>query len=123
MLLRKPLFLLLASTLTALLLAPEVQAWGARHVGYTSYGAGGFEHYGHTSAYGPYGSYGGSRSFGVSSYGGTTAYHASGTVQSGLYAGQGYHYAGTTATPYYGGGFRATNVYGGGYSAGVYRGW
>jgi hypothetical protein len=120
MLSKKPFFFL-ASMLTALLLAPEVHAWGAFHAGYSSFGGGGFQHYGYTARSGPYGSYSGTRGF--SSYGGTGYYHASGTVNSGLYAGQGYHYSGTTATPYYGGGFRTGSVYGTGYNAGVYRGW
>jgi hypothetical protein len=119
--LRKPLFLALASALLALVLSPRVQAWGAYHAGYTSVGYGGVQHYGYTARSGPYGSYSGSREF--SSYGGTTAYHASGTVNSGLWAGQGYHYSGVTATPGYGGGFGATGVYGSAYGAGVYRRW
>jgi hypothetical protein len=56
--LRKTLFLALTATLLALLTAPEAQAWGGRHVGYTHVGYGGVQHYGRTSVSGPYGVYG-----------------------------------------------------------------
>src|SRR5438046_1701605 len=114
--LRKPLFLAIASTMLALLLTPKVQAWGAYHAGYTHAGYGGVQHYGYSARSGPYGSSSGTRGF--SSYGGTTSYHASGTVNSGLYAGQGYHYSGTTTNSYSGGGFRYGST-SAGYSAGV----
>ena len=118
--LRKTLFLVLATGLVALLTASDAQAWGAYHAGYTHVGPGGVQHVGYTAARGPYGggysvhnmSYGGagygayrSVSYGGAGYGGYHAYHAG---YGGGYAVGGYHYGG----------------YGyGGYSAGVYRAW
>jgi hypothetical protein len=108
----------LAVLLTTLALSPEVHAWGAAHAGYTSVGPGGVQHYGATAASGPYGSRTGTSS--VSSSGGTTSYSANGTVNSGLWAGQGYHYSGTTSTGTAAAGFPAAPA---AYGAGVYRGW
>jgi hypothetical protein len=123
--LRKHLGLMLAALLLALLVAPEVQAWGAYHSGYTHVGYGGVQHYGSTTAVGPYGSYSGSHygSYGAggsSHYGSSSAYGSRGGYE------EGYHY-GTTG---YGGGYAAggyhygtTGSGGYGYAAGAYRAW
>src|SRR5436309_3027441 len=111
--LRKTLFLSTAATLVALLTSSEAQAWGYHHVGYTHYGAGGVQHYGHNSFSGPYGSHSGShfgaygsgggsyhagygstsRYGGGSSYSGYHSYSAHGS--SGGYHAGGYHYGGS----------------------------
>jgi hypothetical protein len=90
--------------------ATEVNAYGARHVGYTHVGPSGVYHTGRTVGYGP---------GGVSTFGHTGAYG---------YGGASYH-AGYDAHVGYGGaaagGYRYGSV--GGYSAGHaaygYRGW
>jgi hypothetical protein len=117
--LNKTLFLALAVVLGALLTASEAHAWGACHTGYTHVGPGGVQHYGSTSASGPYGSYSGSH---YSSYGAGGSYHtgsAYGTSYGG--AAGGYHYSGGSYGGYSAGGFHTGAVYGTGYSSGVYR--
>jgi hypothetical protein len=108
--LRKTLFLALAATFMALLMASEAQAWGAAHVGFTHVGPlGGVQHYGRTVGVGPAGGvYSGGHVGAYGAYGG--AYHAGYGYRAG--------YGGYAA-----GGFRAGGLYGGAYGAGVYRRW
>jgi hypothetical protein len=113
-----------AAALVAVLVSTsQAQAWGAYHAGYTHVGYGGVQHYGHTTAVGPYGAYSGSH---YGSYGGGGAYHA-GYGEGYHYGGYGgtyggYHYGGTsTYGSYYNAGYGTANIYGGGYTGGVYR--
>jgi hypothetical protein len=93
-----------AAIVAALATATEAQAWGCRHVGYTHVGPSGVYHYGHTSAYGPYGGYSGSH------YG---AHYGGGYDRSGAY-GAAYH------SGAYGGYHYTSSAYGGGYHYGGY---
>ena len=104
--LRKIVFSALVAVGATLLLAPEAQAWGGFHVGFTHVGYGGIQHYGRTFAAGPYGMYSGGH---VSGFGYGGAYHYG---RTGFYGGGGYHYGGY----HYG-------SYGGGYHYGYYRRW
>lgn len=93
--LRKTLFLACAALLVALAMAPEAQAWGAAHVGYTHVGPGGVQHWGRTAAVGPYGAYAGGHAGAYGRYGG--AYHAGyggAAFGGGYHAYGGYHYGG-----------------------------
>jgi hypothetical protein len=110
--LRKLLFLALATALATLLTSSQAHAWGAYHRGYTSYGAGGFSHTSQTTMMGPRGAVyeGGRTTTGYGSYGG---YHSS----------YGYGYGGYHPT--YGGGYGGSSYhygYGSAYggSGGVY---
>jgi hypothetical protein len=120
--LQKIFIVMVAAVLAVLLTASQAQAWGAAHCGYTSVGAGGVQHYGTTTASGPYGSYSGSH-YSSASAGGT--YHegsAYGTTSSG--GSSAYHYSGTSSYGgYHAGGFSTANTYGGAYAGGVYRAW
>jgi hypothetical protein len=91
---RQVLIGMAAALLVGLAAAPEVQAWGAYHAGYTHVGYGGVQHYGTTAVAGPRGVYD------------TGHYGDDGGAAAG-----GYHY-GTTA---YGGAYGA--------AAGAYRRW
>jgi hypothetical protein len=120
--LRRFLVLALLALAATLLTSSRADAWGAFHAGYTHVGAGGVEHWGHTTAVGPYGAYSGGHA-GAYGYGGAS-YHAgygSGERYGGAYGG--YHYGSSSYGGYHYGGFGGTSMYGGGYSAGVYRGW
>ena len=113
--LRKFLFLTLASAAMALVTSSQAQAWGAYHVGYTHVGYGGVQHYGHTSVAGPYGGYSGSH---YGAYGAGGSYHAGYGYGDRYGSYGGYHYGGYSGYHY--GGYPA---YGSEYRAGVYRAW
>jgi hypothetical protein len=112
--LRKWVFLVIATVLAMLLTSSRAHAWGAYHVGFTHVGAGGIYHYGRTAAVGPYGAYSGAH------------YGAYGERYGGLYgerSGYGYHYS---SPSYYGGyhyGGMTTGDFYGGYRGGYYRAW
>jgi hypothetical protein len=112
---------MLAALLLTLLVAPEVQAWGAYHSGYTHVGYGGVQHYGSTTLVGPYGGvYSGSHG-GSYGYGGGYHYGYHSGYGYGGY-GEGYHYD----TLGYGGILAAERYrYGLGYDLepGLYRRW
>jgi hypothetical protein len=114
--LRKMVFLAAAAILAALLTSSKAQSWGAYHVGFTHYGAGGFYHYGHTSASGPYGGFSAGR---YGAYGAGGSYH--GAYASRYGSADAYH----TYTPHYDyhyGGM-STGDFHGGYRSGYYRRW
>jgi hypothetical protein len=85
--LRKILCLALLAAAATLMTAAPVRAWGAYHVGYTHVGPSGVQHYGHTSAYGPYGSYSGGHYGSSGAYGGYHAGYSSGYRYGGSYGG------------------------------------
>jgi hypothetical protein len=109
--LRRYLFLMLASAAVALVASSQAQAWGAAHVGYTHVGPYGVQHHGRTVGVGPYGGVYGGTHYGAYGYGG-------GVYRAGYGAYGGYHY-GVYPGYYYG----AYPAYGGVYGAGVYRAW
>src|SRR5262245_59487256 len=116
--LHKLAFLAVAATTATLLTSSRAQAWGAYHVGFTHYGAGGFSHYGRTAVVGPYGGYS-SAHFG--------AYGAGGSYHGGYSGGYGssdryYSYTPHSYGAYHYGGM-STGDYHGGYRAGYYRAW
>ena len=82
---------------TTLATASQAQAWGACHVGYTHVGPSGVQHYGHTSASGPYGSYSGSHYGSSSAYGG---YHSgySSSERYGSSSGGAYRYGSSSGS-------------------------
>ena len=89
---RRGILLPLAAVVAAMGISSKAEGYGACHTGYTHVGPGGVQHYGSTSASGPYGSYSGSH---TSAYGAGGAYHsgsAYGTSASGAASGGGYHY-------------------------------
>jgi hypothetical protein len=107
---------LAAALLAALAAAPEAQAWGAYHVGYTHVGPGGAYHYGRTTAVGPYGAYSAGHVGGYGAYGGAYRYGYHYNYGGGPYTGTvhyAYHYGGY---PY--GGYSASGM-----RIGYYRGW
>jgi hypothetical protein len=121
---RKAMMLGAAALVAVLVTTSQARAWGAAHVGYTHVGYGGVQHYGHTTAVGPYGAYSGSH---YGSYGAGGAYHY-GTGAGYHYGGYGgasyggYHYGGTsTYGNYYYGGIGGPSIYGTPYASGVYR--
>lgn len=113
----------LAATLAALLCTSQAQAWGAAHVGYTHVGYGGVQHYGRTTAVGPYGSYSGAH---YGSYGAGGSYHAgygAGSSYGGYVSGGAYRYGGVSSYGgYHYGGVGVTPVHNP-YASGYYRAW
>src|SRR3954468_22235057 len=103
--LRKALFLSLATLLVPLLTSAKAQGWGGFHAGYTHVGPGGVSHYGRTAGVGPYGGgYSGAHYGAYGAYGG--AYRGGwgyGDRYGGAYY-RGYHYAPSYYGRYYGGG-------------------
>jgi hypothetical protein len=102
--------ILIPAALAALLTlatSSQVHAYGAVHAGYTTTGAGGTQHYGSTSAAGPYGSVSHTGSttatpYGVQHTGSTTVdgntYSSSGTRAYSPSTYHGYSAVGTTGT-------------------------
>jgi hypothetical protein len=106
-----------ALVLLALALPSQVHAYGAYHSGYTTSGPGGVQHYGSTSAVGPYGG-------SVQHTGSTTAtpygvQHTGSTTGTGAYGGSFSSSSSQVYSPTMHSGYSAVGVSGGGYSAGV----
>lgn len=106
---RKAILTSLVATAIAALTPATAEAWGAIHTGYTHVGYGGVQHYGRTTAYGPYGAYHGYHAGGYG-YG----YHPYGSMYP--YSARQYNYISSNA--YHHG---AVNPAGYAQAAGVYR--
>jgi hypothetical protein len=105
--------------LVALLALPaQVHAYGAYHGGCTTVGPGGAQHYGSTTAVGPYGSASHTGSTSVTPYG---VQHTGSTTATGAYGGS-YSSSHTQVySPTMHSSYSAVGVSGGGYNAGVVR--